>query len=246
MIAWAAVLAIVGGVDLPAREVAADSLSIHGRVADWSSGLPVAFATVRAPQVGRSALTDSEGRFVLRDLPAGPLMIEVQQLGYEPHDLIVNIGPASPGVEIELMPDPVVLEGIVAAVDRFGERTRRIPYDVYAWGEADLAEFGRPSVLAFLDDKRWLDCDIERCMTLVQARRREPFLFIDEIERPWKYLETYNTDELYRVEFIRNCPMVRIYTRAYMERVARGRARLPDSYVADCMDVRRRMGLRLF
>lgn len=245
MIAWVAALAILGGLEFPGGEVSADSL-IHGRVTDVTSGLPVAYAAVRAPQAGRSVLTDSEGRFVLRNLPGGPLMIEVQSLGYEPRDLIVIVGPTDEGVEIELLPEPVVLEGIVAAIDRFGERTTRIPYNVYTWSEADLASFGRPSVVAFLDDKQWLECDDKGCSTLVQGRREPPFLFIDEIERPWEYLETYNTDDLYRIEFVRNCPMVRIYTRAYMERVARGRARLPDSYVADCMDVRRRMGLRLF
>jgi hypothetical protein len=238
-------IALLAGMDLRYEGVPGDSVTIHGRVTDASTGLHVGFAVVRAPSVGVRALTDAQGRFVLKDLPAGPLLVEVTSLGYKPRDLILIAGNDTE-VEIEILPEPVVLEGIVAAVDRFANRMSRIPYQVYAWGEADLSDFGHPSVFAFLADKQWLDCDDEGCMTLVQARQREPFLFIDEIERPWKYLKTYNTDDLYRIEFVRNCPMVRIYSRAYMERVARGRARLPDSFVADCMDVRRRMGLRLF
>jgi hypothetical protein len=245
MIALAAALAFGGGMGLPGGEARADSVTMHGRVTDVRTGSPVAFAAVRAPQVGRTAVTDAQGRFVLRDLPEGPLMIEVSSLGYESRDLILRAREGE-RVEIELLPEPVVLEGIVAAIDRFGERTRRIPYNVYAWGEADLAAFGRPSITAFLDDQQWVFCDDEVCDTVVQGRRRQPFLYIDEIVRPWRDLQTYKTDDLYRIEFIRNCPMVRVYTKTYMERVARGRARLADSFVADCVDVRRRMGLRLF
>jgi hypothetical protein len=245
MIAWAVALASLGGIEFPGEEAPADSVTMHGRVTDISTGFPVAFAAVRFPQVGRTALTDAEGRFVLRDLPAGPLLIEISSLGYEPRDLVV-LARAGEGVEIELQPEPVVLEGIVATIDRLGQRTSRIPYSVYAWGEADLAAFGRPSVNEFLSEQPWLMCIDDSCNTLVQARARAPFLFIDEIHRPWVYLKTYDTAELYRIEFIRNCPMVRVYTRAYMERVARGRVRLADSFVADCVDIRRRMGLRLF
>lgn len=221
----------------------ADTVTVRGRVTDAFTYQPIAYATVVVGDADRRALTDRAGVFVLRGMEPGVHLFEVSRLGYEPYDVILTVQPGVP-LHIELHPEPVALEAIVATVDRLEERTRRIPYNVYAWGEAELVDYGHPNLAAFLDEKSWLECIGDGCNTLVGGRRRAPMLFIDEIERHWDYLATLRTDQLYRVEFVRNCPMVRVYTRAFMERVARGRARLPDSFVADCMDIRHRMGLR--
>jgi hypothetical protein len=63
----------------------------------------------------------------------------------------------------------------------------------------------------------------------------ELFVFIDEIERSWEWLQLYRTDQLYRIEFIRNCGMIRVFTKRFMERVADGRVRLPNSFVGECL-----------
>jgi hypothetical protein len=221
----------------------ADTAAIRGRVTDAGTGGGVAFALVDVVSANRRTLTDATGTFVLPRLESGIHRFEVSRMGYETYAFDVGV---RPGVQfrIELFPEPVMLEGITAAVDRLAERTRRVPHRTYAWGEAELAAFGHPDVISFLNEQPWLICMAGSCSTVVQARGARPVVFIDEWERSWDQLQLYRTDELYRIEFIRNCGMIRVYTKRFMERVASGRVRLPNSFVGDCLWVRRALGLR--
>lgn len=225
--------------------MAGDTTAVHGRVSDAQTGEPIAIAMVHVRTVDRRAVTDAAGAFVLRGLPPGMHLFEVSRLGYETYAFEIAVRPDRP-ILIELHPEPLVLEGITVALDQFGDRARRIPYRVYAWDEATLVGARHTRVVDFLSEQPWLMCPGAECNTWVQGRARTPFVFIDEMLRDWAYLDTYRTDQLYRIESIRNCPMVRIYTKAFMERVARGDARLPGSFVGDCVWVRHTMRLRLF
>lgn len=243
-----AMAAILGPAPARALQSApVDTVGIQGRVTDAQTGGPVAMALVHVRTTDQRAVTDAAGAFIFRGLEAGTYLFEVSRLGYETYEFELGVRPGMP-LLIELHPQPVILEGLRVAVDRFAERTRRIPYDVYSWDEATLASARHAEVAWFLGDKPWLQCGGSRpgCNTLVAARERPIIVFIDEMLRDWDVLATYRTDQLYRIEFVRNCPMVRVYTKAFMERIAAGRARLPDSFVADCLWVRRRLGLRLF
>lgn len=226
-------LAPAGAASLQAAP--ADSVTVHGRVLDGQTRQPVALAVVEVVAAARRTLTDSAGRWVLPDLPTGPQLFEFSRLGYETYDLVMTVGTGT-AINVELHPEPVVLAALAVTVDRFAERIRRVPYPAYAWDQATLAAHQHPSVTGFLHEQPWLMCpgSIVGCNTLLRGREISPAVFIDEIQRDWEYLTTYRTDQIYRIEFIRQCPMVRVYTTAFMNRVARGRARLPDSFVGDC------------
>ncbi len=60
--------------------------TIKGRVTDGSTGQPIAFANVRiADNMGKGAVTDSAGYFIIYEVPVGRYNIQVSSVGYEPY-----------------------------------------------------------------------------------------------------------------------------------------------------------------
>lgn len=68
--------------------------AIHGRVVDADTGEAVADVLVIAEGADRRATTDSDGRFVLSDVPAGPRTLVVSLVGYAlaRRDVVVEPG----------------------------------------------------------------------------------------------------------------------------------------------------------
>jgi hypothetical protein len=66
---------------------------VSGRVLGDSAQVPVVGAEVRAVRPGVVATTDSAGRFSLRNLPAGQLVIITRALGFRPDTSFVDLDP---------------------------------------------------------------------------------------------------------------------------------------------------------
>jgi protocatechuate 3,4-dioxygenase beta subunit len=126
-----------GDIQLPgmpgARQFKTGTGRIRGRVVSADSGAPIRRAQVRisGPDIGsKAALTDAEGRYEFRDLPAGRFSLNASKAGY----VNVQYGQTRPfeqGRQIELadkqlldkadiiMPRGSVISGRI--VDEFGE-----------------------------------------------------------------------------------------------------------------------------
>ena len=76
------VLSLPGLAALLPSPAAAQAGRIAGRVSDVMTGEGIAGVSVAAPALGREALTDLDGRFVLTGLPAGSHSVTVAMLGY--------------------------------------------------------------------------------------------------------------------------------------------------------------------
>jgi Carboxypeptidase regulatory-like domain/TonB-dependent Receptor Plug Domain len=120
-----AALALWGLLNPSARLVAAQEAApaaavahaLSGLVRD-SSGSPVAEAEVAVAAEGavvRQVVTDTAGRFALRDVPAGQLELRVHRVGYQSRAVAVAVGAAAQPmfVEIVLTPVPAQLEEVV-------------------------------------------------------------------------------------------------------------------------------------
>jgi TonB-dependent receptor len=82
------------GAFLAARPALAQSGSgatIIGQVSNVATGSYLQGAVVSATGTQRSAITDREGRFELRDLPAGPLTLAVSYTGLDPQEFTVTV-----------------------------------------------------------------------------------------------------------------------------------------------------------
>jgi hypothetical protein len=117
----------------PGRQVKTGTSRMRGRIVANDSGAPVRRAQVRiaGPDIGtKTALTDAQGRFEFRDLPAGRFTVSVSKSGF----VTMQFGqkrPYEPGTPIELADAQVMEKADVAlprgsvlagrVVDEFGE-----------------------------------------------------------------------------------------------------------------------------
>lgn len=108
--------------DDTARAASRDAVGvIAGRVIATGSERPLGDAVVQVPGTTRSARTDADGRFVLRDVPIGIVRLDVRRLGYAAvtrGDIAVTPGkPAE--VTIALVPTQIQLERVTVRPQAF-------------------------------------------------------------------------------------------------------------------------------
>ncbi|CAN5323737.1 TonB-dependent receptor [soil metagenome] len=87
-----------------------NSGKLFGIVIDVESSEPVSFAYIHLEQINRSATTDREGRFELRNIPAGTYNVNIHRIGYTSVNRTVEIEPDQT-TEISFQITPTVLSG---------------------------------------------------------------------------------------------------------------------------------------
>jgi iron complex outermembrane recepter protein len=99
---------------------------LTGTLRSSGDGSPVSTAFIRVVGLDASTSSDATGRFRLEGLPAGPHTLRVERLGYETREVSVDIpaGGAPAQVTVELVPEALLLEGVVASAS--GEVQRRV------------------------------------------------------------------------------------------------------------------------
>ena len=83
IIAYVLLLTAVLAVGSAAYAAPPRKFTVSGKVTDAGSGEPVYMAYVVAKEAGLWAVTDADGAFLIKDLPAGQVSLEVSFLGYE-------------------------------------------------------------------------------------------------------------------------------------------------------------------
>lgn len=91
--------------------------SVGGTLRDLTTGEPLAGAVVTVVDLGRSTITDTDGRYRFDGLPSGSHTLLVRRIGYAPRALEVLI-PLDGSIEIAiaLRAEPIVL-GVVDRID---------------------------------------------------------------------------------------------------------------------------------
>jgi vitamin B12 transporter len=116
---------------------------VEGVVVD-RTGQPVEYATVAVPALKRGAATDERGAFAL-ELPPGPTVLEVSQIGYEHARVTITVAEGMPALRVELHDEPVPLAEVTVATSAFGKSgssegavVRRIDIMTTPGGAADI------------------------------------------------------------------------------------------------------------
>jgi TonB-dependent starch-binding outer membrane protein SusC len=88
-----------------------------GRVVDHGNGKPLAGARVSVKDTDLNAITDNSGSFALIDVPAGPQVVEVELIGYEPRSSPVTVlSRETLEAELRLSTKPIALPPIEVTV----------------------------------------------------------------------------------------------------------------------------------
>jgi hypothetical protein len=90
---------------------------LQGQIVD-SAGRPLRSAMIETDDPARAAISDKNGFFRLKNLPAGPITISVRHAGYVATGFQLRLPPDSTvGIGVKLMPDAAALSGTTAKVD---------------------------------------------------------------------------------------------------------------------------------
>ncbi len=239
---FAAPLALAAGASPAACGQAADQPVVFGgHVIDTFAGRPVVGAVVRLTETLRRdgsaivGLTDDEGRFAIAGVPPGPSHVLVSRFGYVDLAQVLDIR-AGQTIEVAVVPKPVLLEGIVVYVDRLGERLAELPYSARAFAEEEIKLAPDLDVAAFLSSQpgfEFVPCFEAGANTGVFNRSRDcirtrgsvvqrPRIYVDDAPAfgGVRDLATLPTTEIYRIEVIRGCAQIRVYTLPYVENAA--------------------------
>jgi len=209
----------------PAPAVAQSKVELRGKVTEMGTSRPLAGAEVVLRDLDRYVLTSENGDFVMGGLAPGRHRVEVTQLGYRRYEGAVMVS-AEERVLLELWPDPVVLEGLTAQVDRLRARRNAMAATVRVVDRSRLA-----SAIDVEGAIRGAGEHLVPCGTFSdtciwrRGRPVAPIVYIDERPAFMEELRTYPPETFQLIEVIGH-RMIRAYTVNFMERLALGKASL--------------------
>ena len=219
-----------------AQELSASG--IRGRVIDAQTGQPLIGAYVEISGTEHSTYTTRGGAFYINVVPAGEVTLTASQIGYT--DLSVTLTLKSgQDLQFELDPQPFVLEGITVHQSRLEQRRKAAPISSRAISRDVLALSSATNTLDFVARQsgltvvpcantasRSVDTDpADFSCVLSRGRSINARVYIDERRATLDELRAYQTHEFYTME-VYGRTHIRLYTLAYMDRVAKGRDRI--------------------
>lgn len=224
-----ALLALALAAPLAAQETQRSRITVSGEVRDVATGAPLRDAVISLPALGRMVGTDEQGRFVLREIPAGPQRWVVSRLGYASWDQEVDATQDGAAYTAGLLPRPEVLEGITVVADRFETRRRSAGTSVYAVERTDILSSAAPNALEVIPIRTGLH--LLPCSTrqpdlgcaMIRGRLTRVAVYIDEEYAPagLEQLRSYQPHELYTIEAYYGGEVVYAYTTAFVETLAK-------------------------
>jgi len=109
----------------PGREVRTGTIT--GRVVDSATRQPLASVQVVLSDAGIGALTDTNGRYTLSNVPAGPVTIRVQMIGYSPSQRQVTVTDgAVVTADFDLSVQALALDEVIVTGTAGGQQRRAI------------------------------------------------------------------------------------------------------------------------
>ena len=121
----------------------AQNMTVAGRVTDEGSKQPIEFASVLMKDNGRWAVTDADGRFIMKNVPEGKAMLVVQCLGYATRSLVLDIKRDMKSLNIRLKQEDLRLEEVtITARRKHDEATTSYTIDRAALDQQQLLNLG--------------------------------------------------------------------------------------------------------
>jgi hypothetical protein len=212
-----------------------ERILVTGSVVDSVSGHPlfgVAVATTTTPD---HTASDSAGAFTL-SVPAGTaVMLTFSGSGFETVGQVVTSTRDVDLGRVALLPRAVALAPIEVSVSQLDQRARGFTGNVFVYNEATLRHSGESDMLDFVMHHGGLHphpCNLVDTTPMTECFRvrgyaARPQLYVNEVRLgQLSQLRVYRPEDIARVEVFSGGAMIRVYTRPYLEQLARAGRRL--------------------
>jgi hypothetical protein len=232
-LACAALLAALAP-SLACAQRGAPRILVTGTVVDSVSGNPLYGVAITTTTDPAHTASDSTGEFAL-SIPAGTaVMVTFAGSGFETVGQVVTATQDVSLGRVALLPRVIALAPVLASVSRLEERLRRFNGSTFVYneellghaGESDLFEFVmkhaglRPSPCNAVDGGPMTEC------FLVRGYPARPQLWVNEARvGQLSMLRVYRPEDMGRIEIYNGGAMVRVYTRQFLEQMARTNTR---------------------
>ena len=222
---------------LPSVAGAQESGVLRGRVLDATTMDPIGWAFVGPASSNRGVLTDSLGYFALPVDQPTPFALRVAQLGYQNLETRVEAFGPQTLLTINLVPEPLEIEGLTVLTDRLAERRRGVfgIVEVLDRGQLLSDSGGSAFDLVFRMLPFVAPCGVGSealCLSgrSAMGQQREIKICLDDRQIPSAMMETalagIDPRSLYLVEVYGRVGEVRLYSPGYIKRVLENGASL--------------------
>ena len=96
----------------------AQQITVAGRVIDDDSHHPVEFASILLKENGQWAITDTDGKFRIKNVPTGKVMLVVQCLGYATRNIVLDVRKDILNLRIGLKQESLKLDEVTVTAKR--------------------------------------------------------------------------------------------------------------------------------
>lgn len=127
---------LLAAVPLTAQETGI----VTGVVTDIRTGDPIPGATVQVVEQNLAALTNVDGRYMLRSVPVGEQAIRVVQLGYATVEETTTVTAGTNQLDFQLATEAIQLDAIVVTGQQIERQAREIGYSVSSIQGEDLTD----------------------------------------------------------------------------------------------------------
>lgn len=246
-----ALLAVAMAWPVAAQQPGGSSSAVlRGEVVDEQTGARLSGVRVEVSPGRQTVATDAAGAFRVTLRAGRDYMLTLSRLGYEEQSMVVSV-PAEGALEamaFAMTPEPLVLEAVEVLVDRFEDRRNRVPVSSYVVGRDRLARSGGSDMAQVVRSAAMLmtaSCEGASTRSRFAAfgvsavpgsyciRYRGdvviPSVYIDD-RRAFggvDELAGYSPWDVHHVEVYQRGLVIRVYTLAYVDNLARGNRRLP-------------------
>jgi hypothetical protein len=207
-------------------------VQLAGSVLDARTREPVPWPSLwLSPDAVREAGRGSggeDGVFSIGAVRTGVYLLRVDKLGYQSQYISIGVTAPPQPITVLLEPDSAVMKGLAVMTAELRTRRNSSPFLVRVFDQRRLHLTASPDVRHFLDREtslHWTGCSDGASMDCVVHRLQavRPRVFIDDFSHDLEELVTYSPQEISQIETFtcRNSVQIRVYTTAYMERMAR-------------------------
>jgi len=208
------------------------AITLFGRVVDGVTGKPMQGVFVWLPTHQQGASTDEAGAFVFQTVPTGPLLIQVEHVGYCRRYIPTVATPPWAPMVINLEPDRAVIQGIPLVNYRLRGRRNAHQGIVRAFDAEGLAQSAEEDARLIVQNRTFahvIPCRGQQagmwCVE-VAGQPLEPDVCIDGelVLGGMDNLQKMRPHQLYLLEvyYAKGGASIRACTHEYMEALARG------------------------